>query len=477
MKIGIKTKLAVILSLLLILTASSIGVILIAHERRSLEAQMRAMAGTITDEFASDSKIPLLQKDSLAMNLLVQNILKYHGIRNAFILNDNFIVEGHNELPQIGMEYRGKSGILNAKGPAPWLVNEDASTIIFASPIVFKNTSVGYAVISFSKEFIQERVFFAIQSVAVAAAIAVALVSFLSIPMATGLLRPVFRLFKGTKEIAAGNLDYRIPEKKNKDEIGELVSSFNRMAAELKKKEILKGVFNRYVSERVADEILKEPERIRLGGDRRAVTVFFADIRDFTAHTARMQPEEIVEVLNGYFTLITEIIFRYEGTVDKFIGDAVMGVFGSPIRSVTHLDDGLKSAVTLKKAINELNRLKERRGYPSFRIGIGLDSGEVIVGNMGSHARMEYTAVGEAVNMASRLSGLAGGGDILVGEAAYSLIEDKVEAQERSETFIKGISAPVRLYNIVDLKGAWKEETGRDAIDAIRKLVDEGIVF
>src|SRR3990170_27841 len=220
----------------------------------------------------------------------------------------------------------------------------------------------------------------------------------------------------------------------------------------------MKGVFNRYVSPHVADEILKEPESLKLGGERREVTVFFADIRGFISHTRGMSPEETVETLNRYFTLITEIVFRFEGTIDKFIGDSVMCVFGSPIKSETHLEQGLKAAFAIREALSEVNSRREEKGIPPFPMGIGLDSGEVIVGNMGSKMRMEYTAVGEAVNMASRLTGLARGGEILVGENLYNGIAGMVHAGEVTGGEIKGIDSPVRLYNIAGLKGPWKSE-------------------
>lgn len=457
MRIGIKIKLAVILASLLFVATFTMGAVMVAHQRSSLEAQMRSMAATITDEFASDSKIPLMQKDSLAMNLLVQSMLKYPGITDAYILNDNYLIEGHTDIHKVGQPYDDIKPILKAKGTPPWLVSTEVGQIVFASPIFFKGTTVGYTVISFSNEFIKERVHLAITSLIAIAVVATALVTLVSIPLSSGLLRPVFRLFKGTKEIALGNFDYQIPVK-SKDEMGDLIRSFNKMAAELKKKEVLKGVFNRYVSQHVADEILKEPEMIRLGGDRRDVTVFFADVRGFTSLSRKMPPEDTVEYLNSYFTLITEIIFRFEGTVDKFIGDAVMTVFGSPIQSDRHLEQGIKAAVAIKKAVEKVNSLRQGCALVPFKIGIGLDSGEVIIGNMGSQVRMEYTAVGEAVNMAARLTDHARGGDIIVSGLVYDKIKNHVVAESMPGVSIKGFESPLTLYAVSDLKGQWKQE-------------------
>jgi adenylate cyclase len=285
-------------------------------------------------------------------------------------------------------------------------------------------------------------------------------------------LRPLFRLFKGTREIALGNLDYQIPEWGG-DEMGQLINSFNMMAVELKKKEVLKGVFNRYVSPDVADEIMKEPEVIRLGGERREVTVFFADIRDFTAHSSRMSPEEIVEVLNTYFTLITDVVFRFKGTIDKFIGDAVMGVFGSPIKSAVHLERGIKAVFAIREVVSRVNLSREANNQTPFHIGIGIDSGTVIVGNMGSSMRMEFTAVGETVNMASRLSSMARSDELLISAELYESIKGSVAATELTGTSIKGIDRPVKLYNIVELRGEWKREVDEFVKEAAKSFAFE----
>lgn len=473
---GIKIKLALILACLFFLTTFIMGVVMIANQRSSLEAQLRSMAGTITDEFANDSKMPLMQKDALAMNLLVQNILRYQGITDAFILNDSLHIEGHNDISGVGLKFKDDGVLQKLKGPPPWIIEDKEGVLTFAAPIIFKKTTVGYTIVSFSDKFIKQRVLYAVKRVTVFAFLAAIAASLISIPLSTALLRPVFRLFKGTKEVALGNFDYRI-EAKSKDEIGDLVKSFNQMASELKKKEMLRGALNRYVSRHVADEIMKNPERVRLGGERREVTVFFADIRGFTPLTRRLEPEETVELLNRYFTVITGIIFRFEGTVDKFIGDAVMSVFGSPIESPSHLEQAVKAAFAIKKAISAVNSTRRTQGLVHLQMGIGLDSGEVIVGNMGSQARMEFTAVGDAVNMASRLSDLARAGEIIVAEPAFRLISDNVEAVKMPNVVIKGIDHPLDLYNITGLKGPWADEADFAVRAAAEKFEVETIAF
>ena len=474
-KFGIKLKFAVVLSVLLFVTTSVMGIIMIANQRSSLEYQMRSMAGTITDEFSHDSKIPILQKDGLALNMLVDNIMKYPGIADAYVLNDSMEIEGQMRLQDVGKEYRRGDAILAAEGPPPWLIHEDEGVLTFAAPVLFQDTVVGYTAVTFSRDFIAQRVRRATTSVIIIAIIAILLVSILSIPLATRLLRPILRLFQGTKEIAMGNFDYRIEMRRSHDEIGELVGSFNTMAKELQKKEQLKGAFDRYVSTDVADEILRDPDSVRLGGEKRDITVFFADIRDFTSHSSRMTPEKTVEVLNDYFTLITEIVSEFGGTIDKFIGDAVMGVFGSPVKTSNHLEQGVKAVVAIKEAVSLMNSSREQAGLLPFRIGVGLETGNVIVGNMGSSVRMEYTAVGPAVNIASRLSDIAGPDEIIISAELYKLVSGNLEVGDQQAIMIKGIEGQVQVYGILGLKGDWKSEVDTVVDKVTRKIVIDGM--
>lgn len=473
---GIKIKLAVVLSAVIAIAACAVGVILIAHERASLETQMRAMAATLTDEFAMDSKIPLLSRDRLGLSVLTQNILQYPGIDDAYILNHKYVIEAHNHKEEIGLDYEDSASldaVVKAGGAGPWLVREYPAYVTFASPILFKKTTVGYSVITFSTAFIKEKFNQAVWRLALIAVLALVAAAIVSFPLASRLIAPILTLLKGTKEIALGNLDFRISHARH-DEIGALVDSFNNMASELKKKEILKGAFSRYVNPHIAEEIMKTPAAVRLGGQRSSITVIFADIRGFTELSRVRPPEEVVEALNLYFTLITEIVFYFNGTVDKFIGDAVMSVFGSPVKDDRHLEQGVKAAVAVKQAVSRVNAIRQGRGLDALDIGIGLNSGTAIVGNMGSHMRMEYTAIGDMVNVASRLCGAALGGEIVVTGTVYASVREHCTAEAAPARELKGIGQAVDLYCIRGVSPEWALEIDSAVRMAMReyKLLD-----
>ncbi|MFQ5427487.1 MAG: adenylate/guanylate cyclase domain-containing protein [Thermodesulfobacteriota bacterium] len=472
---GIKLKYAIILSSLFCTITIVMGVFMVLHQKSSMESQIRSMAGAVTGGFSRNSKFPLLENDSLAMSQLIENILKNPSISSAAILNESLTVKAERDMQAIGERFALAKTIENSLGPYPWVIAEDEGSITYAMPVFFKDTKVGYTVLAFSKAFVSERVRAAVMSLVIITILAIIFVSFLSIPLASGFLAPIFMLLKGTKEIVLGNFDYKIPEER-RDEVGELVRSFNHMAAELKKKEVMKGVFNLYVSPDVADEILREPESLDLGGDRRDLTVFFADIRGFTRHARSMSPEQTVDILNKYFSLITEVVFTFGGTVDKFIGDAVMCVFGSPIASPRHLEEAVKAAVAVRDILKRVNALRQERGDIPMRMGLGLDSGPVIVGNMGSRLRMEYTAVGEAVNMASRFSDLAEGGEILIKEGLYPEVKKFAHCEQVESAIIKGVDKPLGLYSIVELKDGWRAEVEGVVEKTIKTLGEEGFL-
>jgi len=472
---GIKLKYAIILSLFLCAITSVMGAFMVINQKNSMESQIKSMAGAVTGGFSRNSKFPLLENDSLAMNQLIGNILKNPTISDAIILDESFVVKAHSNMQVIGERYALAGRIKKEMGDAATVIGEDEKAIIYATPVFFKDTKVGYTVVSFSKAFISERVRIAVRSIIIITIIAIIFVSILSIPLASGFLGPIFMLLKGTKEIVRGNLDYKIPEGRG-DEVGELVRSFNHMASELKKKEVMKEVFNLYVSPDVADEIMKAPESLDLGGNRRRLTVVFADIRGFTAHARAMSPEQTVKILNRYFSLITEVVFSFGGTIDKFIGDAVMCVFGSPIYTPAHLEQAVKTSVAIRDVLEKVNVLREGRGEPPMLMGLGLDSGPVIVGNMGSRQRMEYTVIGDAVNMASRLSDIAEGGEILVKDALYPSIKGFARAIEVEPAIIKGIDKPLGLYSIVELKDGWRAEVDEVVEKTIRTMGEEGFL-
>jgi len=218
----------------------------------------------------------------------------------------------------------------------------------------------------------------------------------------------------------------------------------------------IKGLFSRYVSPKVVDQLVRNPHaELRLGGNKQTITVLFSDIRGFTTLSEQLAPEQVVELLNEYFQTMTEVIFRHDGMVDKFIGDAIMAIFGAP---VAHPDDpirAVRAALDMKAALARLKEKWAGEGKRVFDIGVGINTGEAIVGNMGSQQAMGYTAIGDTVNLASRLESAnkdVGSSGILISESTYQAVAGLVEAREHAGIKVKGKANALSVFEVLGLK-------------------------
>ncbi len=220
---------------------------------------------------------------------------------------------------------------------------------------------------------------------------------------------------------------------------------------EREEKQKLKEVFSKYVSPQVVAEIVKNPDSLELGGVKKKIAVLFSDIRGFTSMSEKMQPEEVVAILNEYFEEMTKIVFKYNGTLDKYMGDAIMALYGAPVEMKNPVVNAVATAVEMQKRLKELNEQWANHGWKTLGMGIGITYGDVVVGNIGSSLRMDYTAIGDTVNLASRLQGVAKAGEVLVSDQAYEQIKDYVMAEELEPIKVKGKEKPVRVYKVIAL--------------------------
>ena len=224
------------------------------------------------------------------------------------------------------------------------------------------------------------------------------------------------------------------------------------IADDITQEQRLMSTLCRYVTRQVAEEILKDRDRLKLGGNRSTVAVLFSDIRNFTTISEQSSAEEVVALLNDYFTRMLDPIFLYEGTLDKFIGDAIMAVFGAPIPFENDAERAVLAALEMRRVLKRYNVDRRARGLPRLDNGIGITKGEAISGNIGSEQRMDYTVIGDTVNIASRLEGLTKNYDykILVNEEVYLHVKDKIPCVDLGFAHVKGKEGGVHIYGIPD---------------------------
>lgn len=255
---------------------------------------------------------------------------------------------------------------------------------------------------------------------------------------------------------------------------GFLISSVISYMVEGKQKKEIRKTFNRYMSPQVIDEILKNPDDIGLGGKEIEATVFFSDIKDFTSISEKYPPAELVSYLNEYFSQASDIILEHKAMLDKYIGDAIMAIFGAPIYRPDHALAGCLAALQIQEKLNILNEESVKTGKPCFITRIGLNTGKMIVGNIGTSARLDYTAIGDTVNTSSRLEGMNKQYNtrIIISESTFAMVKDYVEVRELDFMTVKGKYIPIRIYELL----GEKNKTSNLKMEK-KSIFEEGLVL
>lgn len=267
-------------------------------------------------------------------------------------------------------------------------------------------------------------------------ALAMVIALFGGFVLARGITAPVQTLVDATEKIRAGNYDIKL-KASSKDEIGKLAQSFNEMVMGLRERILM----SKFVSASTV-EMIREGGMLRLGGERRNVTVFFSDIRDFTAFSERVPPEVVIDTLNKYLSTQSRLIVKHHGIIDKFVGDELVAIFEGP----DMVDNALHAAMEIQKEVFELSR----NNPENIQIGIGINTGMAIVGNVGSEERMDHTVLGNNMNLGSRLCSIARPGQILVSESSWRLAKSKeVKVNPLDPITVKGITRPVPIYEVL----------------------------
>lgn len=228
---------------------------------------------------------------------------------------------------------------------------------------------------------------------------------------------------------------------------------YNYLSFDKERQEIQK-TFSLYLAPEYIDELVNNPEKLALGGEERELTIFFSDIRGFSSISEQLSVKDLVELLNEYLTAMTDIVMETKGVVDKYIGDAVMAFWGAPLRDEEHAKHAVGAGLRMLEVLKELNVGWQKRGWPEMKIGIGINTGEAMVGNMGSKRRFNYTLMGDNVNLASRLEGLTKyyGAKIIVSEKTFESVKGEFCGRLLDRVAVKGKKQPVNIYEVLGRK-------------------------
>jgi class 3 adenylate cyclase len=288
-------------------------------------------------------------------------------------------------------------------------------------------------------------------SVALATAFGLVVALALSLLLARSLAAPVTALADATREIGRGNYAHRVHLRRS-DELGQLAGAFNQMAEGLAQRIFFESALRRYLAQPVVEQLIADPTRLRLGGEKREVTVMFFDVAGFTTLAEQMAPEELVALCNAYLDALIDAIFQNGGTFDKFIGDAVMAFWGAPIAQPDHADRACRAALDMQAALRRFTSAHADPRVRDLTGRIGLNTGDAVLGNLGSSRVMNYTAMGDTVNVASRLEGVNKlyGTAILVAETTLHGARPETRAREIDTVRVVGRSHALKLYELLD---------------------------
>ncbi|MDD3471364.1 MAG: adenylate/guanylate cyclase domain-containing protein [Syntrophaceae bacterium] len=245
-----------------------------------------------------------------------------------------------------------------------------------------------------------------------------------------------------------GDYSKKLPETRS-DEIGQLTRSFNGMIDGLKERDLIEQTFGRYVDKKIAQELMSRPEALRLGGEKGVVTIMMSDLRDFTVMSEKLPPEVVIKMLNRYFSRMIEVIERYRGIIVDFYGDSILVFFNGVESSIVERAlDAVNCALDMQEAMRDFVSENLDRGLPNVSMGIGINTGEVVIGNIGTESRAKYGIVGSDVNLTDRIQSTANAGMVVVSETTYKLVEGKFYVEREFEVCLKGVEESKRLYEL-----------------------------
>lgn len=421
----------------------------------------------IANIVALNAEDPLLTGDDLYLFSVTKNALLAPGIRYAAITDRNHKIRAADNMELIGKPFALAAQAEELEQSDRYRVrrtSDQTRTLLdITVPIVSKSDQslvLGEIHLGLSEEILTRSVAKMRQTLLGLSLVTLIFGGIIAYLLAGVAVRPIHALVAGVKAVGEGNLDQHIALQRN-DELGVLTDAFNEMTVSLREKEYIKHTFERYVSKQLAQQIFEHKDTLRLGGEEKVVTVLFCDLRDFTSLAEQLSPPEVVEFLNMYFTEVVAIVNRHDGMVDKFMGDAVMVLFGAPLPVGDEALKAVRCALEIRQAMERINLRLQQNGRKPIAVGIGINTGPVVAGNLGSQNRMEYTVIGDNVNIASRLESLnkVYGTTILVSESTRNAIHDQtIPFREIDLVQIVGKKIVVKIFELSEISTTVQNE-------------------
>ena len=472
-------KLALLFTLLISLGMATLGLVVVNKQTSLLQKQMNHFGQTVVTQLAESAKEPVLSDDILGLMIISNNLGNNDNILGTLIYAENGkVLASAGIAPTEGILslYSRSEEFSPSNYKSNWTARDDKGhaldVVSFISPIRYQDVIAGHAVVSFSRKLMNEAIDNTITTISSATLIMILLGIIIAFITGKWISRPIHTLMDASRAIGEGDYDYRIEDRRN-DEIGYLTEAFNNMASDLLEKSQVENAFSRFVSPNIAKQIMDNLDHVKLGGKHVEATVLFADIVGFTRLSENLPATEVAELLNEYFGYIATVSHLHHGTIDKYMGDCVMLVFGVPEHDPDHKYNAVSCALMIQALVEQLNHKRQQEGKFSVRFRIGINSGEMLAGNLGSSQRMQYTVVGDSVNLASRLHTAAEEGQIIITETLYrdDSIRERIQADFYQQVHLRGIARPVSTYIVRHL-----QDSRQDMLKTVNRILSRKYV-
>lgn len=448
-----------------------LGWFVISQQQMSYRQQTDLLGEMIVDQFARAASEPLMADDILSLEVLVSEQEKNELIvgMQIFDLDGNSLARAGNrplDGMQSGQEIIKQQVLPTGYGTQAW-IKSDGSTVSYLKPVSFQDTRVGYALLAIDLQPL-DRDLDALLNVLILTTLGLIAVGvLLAFPLAHRFCRPIHHLVEVGEALDRGD-SYEVKMLQRDDEIGRVLTAFQKMANGMEAKRHVEKALSRYLSPSIAEKVISSQGENTLGGVRSEGSVLFCDIVGFTELSELLELEDVADLLNEFFHYFAAAANSCHGTVDKFIGDCIMIVFGIPNHDEHHGFHALTSAVLMQLVAERINSRRAVKGENTIQFRIGINSGVMYEGNLGSDERMQYTVVGDTVNVASRICSLANpGGVLLTSEAASQPgVGAFVRATEQGSIKVRGRKSPVIAYR-ADIGMFRGDSLIRESLDSI----------
>ncbi len=425
-----------------------LSLVILDMERDAWLKNQESQARVLVERLGDELKIPMLVRSSAEVELIVQG-------ERGFLKKVPDVLSVHIQYAggddkHFGAIQKQDEPVLNQLTKNINAVRMLSDRLWFMQKVEYAGTVVGSVAVRFSEHAWEELAGKLVGRMALAAILVILMSSVLVYWIAGRMSQPLEMLADAAGHVAHGDYNVRLPVTGN-DEISDATSQFNSMVEELAHKEKIRDVFGRYLNPKLVADVF-EGGVSGMENRRQEVTVLFADMVGFTAFSETTETEEIVEVLNKHFEVFHRIIDYYGGHVDKYIGDAVMAVFNHPNEDVDHVRHAVMAGLSMVAACSRLGVLRENGEPIQFRVG--MNRGEAIVGNIGAAERLEYTVIGDTVNVASRMGGIGDGGEVMLSEDTFKYLSDEFMFEDMGEREVKGMSQPIRCGKVSSSENA-----------------------